>query len=279
MAKAQLAEDTCAVTDPFCGMARGAKWVSGSSSNTVGFQVRGTFKVTSGAGGVGAAAFFPCTNSKFYTTSALTGTSMNTAALGTGNTAFDNVLASISEARVVSAGLTWWDISPATSAGGTVIINEYPNFNSIEATAITVTDLYSGTNSTAVDRRKAGSWISRPSNDTAYNYAVVGTDGEGGENNRTGVIIAATGAATTSLIECEYCINYEFTITALSALTQITLRKADKVNPHVAQVATVLDQSIPSFFEVAGNALYSKVKQLAVKAMGELGDAALAYLL
>jgi len=228
----------CAVTDPFCPEALGAKWPGIGSAQTLSFQARYLTTVTTGAGGNAFVAFFPWTDKLTSATWTTTGV---LPAMNTGDATIAASTSNISKIRIVSAGARIWDIASGDTSGGYLIASNQSSYRSALTASSYAPGAVSGrgTNAKIQSRRTPMTWISKPQDDTSRNFAALTTAGVGGADNWSGVILDFSGGATTAVAIVETVINYEYTIENLANLTNM-------VQPTRSSTS---DSQLPSFVD------------------------------
>lgn len=223
--------------------------------------------VNTGAAGHGSVQFFPGSSTKFYLNTADAGTTHTIVANTGEDAAWTAAIANFAEVRVVSAGATWWDASPTTAAGGSVIVSEFPSYDACAGSALSLTTIGQGTNSDVYDRRTPGSFISRPSDDNAYHFTDPDTAGVGAPNNRTGILLSFSGTASTYIAQVELIVNYECTLLALSAMARLASRDNVDASPQLKAVSEITDAKLPSFINVAGSYVSRTIKPIVTHAI------------
>lgn len=206
-------EKICAISDPFCVAARGAKWPDAQSTRSVCIPVRGSFSVGTDANGNAARLMVPRWSTGVAAFSSITGTVATWSAMSAwvGTAAF-----SPQSVRLVSGGIKITNISPRLSAAGTLYLSSIPGGNSLNITTMDFADygqeqMDTYTMSSLVDKSvfaffKAGGNESRQFNpviaDTST--AVLNT------YDWCPIVIGVTGAQTnTTVLRVEYQLNFE----------------------------------------------------------------------
>lgn len=265
-----LVHRLCAMTDPFCTAANGARWTDAiGQTATITYQSRVLTIMTANSSGYAALSFVPDfafagSNGYFYTQNVVTTASAAIVAPDQGDQVLQTLLggAYTQGGRIVSAGATWWDIVPATGSGGAVIASEFASYYALSGAPGSVLDVRGtgwGNRSEVTDRRAKGSWICRPSDPTAYAFH----DSTSQADKRTCLFLAPNGPASGVLIEVEMVINFEFQVSAASILNR-TL-KPNPVNPistHAAKLAGVAESQMSSFIAGGKQAVTSYIHRL-----------------
>lgn len=293
----KLVHGVCALTDPFCIEAKGARWADQIGQTvTFTYQARQIISLTTGVGDSWAAVYIDpayALNSvapgAYYRTLDVDSSEFGgftPANPTTGNV--DDQLASFlasdvaTGARVVSAGATWWDVAPRTGVGGTVVATEFSSHDSYlnyASSGMRASATNMGNCVMVHDRRKDGTWICRPSNPNAYKFVSIGDSADDNFGNlRTSLLVAASGAAETTLLNIEIVINFEFTVSSESVFARTA-----KPNPMsagnllAAKSAGMAESSMNSFIEGGKETAKRYVHSLASRVAKQLGSAAAGY--
>ncbi len=276
--KDRLGEQVCAMNDPFCPRANGARWSTVGSTPTVTYQYRGIVTLTpaSDSAGWAAMAFCPSNSKNFYSTTDLSLAGLSWAVpanLNAGDTALSAYMDACDEVRVVSAGLKWWDVSPKTGAGGTVVCQEYSSYDDIGGTTVNVAALTAAPVTDAIDRRnpQGGCWIQRPTDFNAYEFRAPVTNNNDTDNNnaRSALIIGVSGELNTPLITVEMVINYEGVPAAASALLRLGKAQRDSALTRAAvQLSDGVWSSIQTIRKGATASISAYIKNYAKRAIG-----------
>jgi hypothetical protein len=234
--------------------------------------------VTTNSSGYAAITFFPDYaiyhgGGDFYKINVVTTTSVATGSPDSGDGVLPTVLdtANASGARIVSAGCTWWDVAPATGAGGFVIATEWANYDSYanaSGSAFTGSSASVGQQSNVTDRRKRGSWVSRPSAPNAYNFNTTDT-GVTPEFMRTGVTLVCTGAASTTVLNVEMVLNFEIQVSAESAYSRMVRpNPVSSLSIKAASISGDVESKMSPFIEGGKEAVKRYVHDHAANAIG-----------
>lgn len=282
-----LVHRLCAMTDPFCKAANGARWTDAiGQTATITYQSRVITIVESNSSGYGALSFVPdfCfrgSNGYYYVNNTVTVASAAIVSPTQGDEVLQTLLgaAHTQGGRIVSAGASWWDIVPATGSGGAVIATEFASYPSLKVSpgsppALDVRGTGWGSRSEVYDRRTKGSWICRPSDPMAYTFY----DADSLADKRTCLFLAPNGPASSGLIEVEMVINFEFQVSAASILNR-TLKPnpVNEVSTHAAKLAGQTESQMSSFIaggKQAVNAYVHRLGQTVARAsMSAIGNA------
>jgi len=266
------------MTDPFCDAAIGARWTDAvGQTATLTYTSKSVVTLTAGTSGRAALTFVPSfalanTNGFFYIENAFSGTSVVVAGPDTSDGVLPSILTAdnTAGARIVSAGCTWWDVSSATSAGGSVIATEWSDYNSYNNAVLGLfpdSSLGLGSRATVCDRRKPCSWISRPSGPDAYNF--IDITGAIDHHNRTAVTIIANGSASVPLIAVEFSINFEIQVSAESVFTRMVRpNPVSQVAVQAARVAGQLESGMDPFIAGGKDAVHRAITNGASRFVG-----------
>lgn len=285
-----MIENVCALTDPFCFRARDARWTLGNSAvATVPYQTCTIATLITNADGNVNFFFDPQFSLADLTNPFSYRVSQPTAGTGQFNTGTnpdtgDSGLASVGGTfiggRIVSAGATWWDIVPATGAGGYVIATDLGQSAAwYQTTSVTFGQCNLSQNTMTGDRRKPMSWVCKAANEAAYQFvpdqSVAATD-ELIRGSRSALHLQVTGPATTAAVQVEMIINYELQIKVGSAYAKLArvsppsdaMSVAGRISNHAEAAMNAL---IPGGREAVGRI----VARQAADAARSMGRAAL----
>jgi len=273
-----LIDSVCAVTDPFCEHAKGAKWTLDAAAATITYQSRAYVSLTTNANGYTYLMFNPHMTVGGFTYRG--GSTLNPWTPAAANAGDSKIIAAIGAGnfrsyRVVSAGVRWWDTAAATGVGGGVTAIEFENTRTFNATtSIDFGDLGLSTRSHQFDRRKPGQWISSVSGDNGYKFIDISSapDTDINAQNRTLIFLVFSGAATSVVAQAEMVINYEFKLDPDLFMSQSSnktvVTAARSLTDHAS---TTLETIINPFFEGTREAFGSYVRRLASEALRKLG--------
>jgi hypothetical protein len=266
--KQGIVHGVCAVTNPFCGAARGAKWFSTSAVSTITHQEVVFLPIATGTQGSNLFAFFPNTSGLHYKSQAMGTLTLNITTLGGATPDTTSFLNACATVRIVSAGIQVWDAAPMTDVGGVTIMTEFANFTAIDGISLAWSSATQGSANLLVDRREKSSFVSKPSNDDAYDFIVPDPlDTKGSENARTGVVIATTGAPNTTVAYVKFTVNYEGTLLAANAFAQSTsVIPVKVVDPIIKKTTIMADKTASSFYTGAVNTVEKLIETQAGKA-------------
>jgi hypothetical protein len=224
-ATAKLAHQVCALTDPFCTHAEGAKWPSESSGPTVTYSATRRGYLSSGTQGWGYVLFCPSQWSTFtlQTYAATTDFPVVAAPSAELTAELTAVVGNSESVRLVSAGITVWDVAAATANGGSLISSCFAGTAPVGTTysngTPTGTDRYYG------DRRAGMSWTSRPVKSTSRNFQDCATSYVAQEDWQS-ILIQANGTASSILCEFQVICHYEITLKPITGIPSTIATKA-----------------------------------------------------
>jgi hypothetical protein len=182
------------------------------------------------------------------------------------------------QARIVSAGATWDNASSMTSVGGSTFFHEIEDLVAYNpnSTNIIVNEFGYFPKEGMTDRAVSGSWISRPLTEDAYDFATPNLtyDATLANYKRTGLFIGARGANNVPLLTVRFYINYEFTFDLADFFGgRLSVpRPLKDETVMVVQVATDVDNILPSFFKTAGDRVVNVVKRYALEAVENMAS-------
>jgi hypothetical protein len=209
-----LVRDICAVTDPFCSHAVGAKSPHGSKVVTVPIRMKGIIQMTTSAGGEATMIFSPRVAVHTYY-SAAAGAVPAVSAFDQSTGAFPSF---VSEARVVSSGIRWWNVLPATAGGGSVVAFPLTDTDTILTDGASTAEMTNITGSHISDIREPGEFTFSPVEVTSRDFIVPSTGAIGTTSNSgwDSVGLTITAGASSVALNVEYVIHYECTIDSVS---------------------------------------------------------------
>jgi hypothetical protein len=127
--------NVCALVDPFCIHAKGARWPDGNSNGTLTIQTRNMTFYNTFADGSFITYYSPRLNFDQIGASSVTAGTFNVSGAFVGN-GFTNILTYSKEYRVVTAGLIIRCTMPNATAVGTLIITRVNAFPLLSGTVI-----------------------------------------------------------------------------------------------------------------------------------------------
>jgi hypothetical protein len=266
-----LAHQTCAVIDPFCPAARTARWFSTGANATLTYQIRYHVTLTTGATGNAGLVFVPSINGYTSISVGTDTVDLLTKFPNTGSLPWISTIGtgSVTNARVVSSGMHWWDVAPTTSAGGTTVVNTFNDAKTMETTGVFNTMTIGLNNETFYkDRRKEGYWISRPNETDSYEFNAPfgGAPANYQSNNmnmRSCAILGVTGAANTAVLECVFVTNCEIQISPNEIFSQTASRVNQVQLDHkVEEIADVVYEKLDPASSGKPESLFGKIKRI-----------------
>jgi hypothetical protein len=273
----RLLEGVCAVTDPFCPAAATAKWSSVGSVHTLTQRVMFELRFLTDTNGYGCLVWMP-TIDKYQANLASNTYITSGSNLTISSGVYSTMLANFKRARIVSAGCTWSNTSSANEVGGSTYVHEiedYASYN-VNSGTIRINEFGYFSNEQMSNRMQSGSFVSRPLTEDAYEFALpnLSYDATLANYRRTGIFIGCYGAASSIPIVVQCYVNYEFTFdTAEMFGGRLSVPKPLKDETQmISQVATDVDNIMPSFFRRAGDRIASEVKSYALDAIGNLAS-------
>lgn len=213
-------EAVCSMMDPFCPAAQGRHSPYGTSQVTIPVTLVGTAQITTNAGGGACFLMQPGPTEEcigiFNSTTSFTANAFNTS-VGS----FPSV---VSDVRVVTAGVRWWNVMPATAGGGAVHVAPLSDCRSIlDGGATTYSSLLSIAGTQITDLRESGVFIFKPSSPADvenFNEASTGGSPSGAaQGGWNAVCINFRGPASTTVATVSWVVNYECTIDIQTGFT------------------------------------------------------------
>jgi hypothetical protein len=260
-------EKVCAITDPFCQHARGARYPDGAGANTLAFQIRGHLAVnlitTSGQAVVYLLGSLPYN----YIAGASFSTTYTLAAAYSQLPSTIAWAAYLSQYRITTAGVIIRNVLPALTAQGYMIISKQPTVPPVSS-SINPGDVYGAEVETHT--LYAGQEVSvmfKPTGSTSRAFS----GGNSTTTYNTGwdcIKIEVLDAPLTSgltVLDIEFFYNVEFSLNlANEGLNQFISNPNNKAAPHAIQAASDTISSIGSIVkggaEEAGAKVLDKVK-------------------
>lgn len=228
--RSSLQSTVCAITDPFCEQAVGARIPDGSAALTIPYRVTTTRSVAAATSGDTIGLLFaPDTRPEFFNfgddgtpNQLIFGSTFN------GTTAANSFYANyVAESRVVSAGLRWIPTFPSTQNAPLITVADVASPAALLGKTITASNLYSfGTNIRAMDSRQEFSCVGRRQSVEALEFATIGDTESSNAFSGVLVIVQNIPDATVSGY-FEMIVNWE-----------TTLRLGDSTNTVVNSLAS-----------------------------------------
>jgi hypothetical protein len=275
----KLVHQICSVSDPFCSHAIGAKSPTITDVGTYHYQYTTLVPLVTGdtgwafmtvnGGGSGSDLF---TKWSVDTTNVVTmaGGSKPATPIISEDDHGDSFV------RIISSGAEVYDISPATGAGGDIIIHEINNIEDIVGDDHNVSQILGNVPHIVANRRKGATWVSR----RGYEGELFGKV-EQTYKQRTSCIIAVSGEPSTTVASVLITVHYEVqpTFGFSSQFTSSSNKgrvsnTAQSMSNKILQASTPLveggKQAFSSWFK-------AKAKQYATKAIKASASAVGAY--
>jgi hypothetical protein len=202
----KLTRDICAATDPFCDAAHGAASPFGTKLVTIPVSLRGFDTITSNVNG-DAILLFRCTTSTIGYT-AVVNNNFTTAVLVSSVGTFPSF---VSQARIVTAGVRWWNIIPATAGGGTigvVAISEMADL--MDGVQHTSAQLNATSGVVISDLRTPGAFIFQSRDEIkSREFSNISTSTGILDSGFNGLALTIAGPVSQKILAYEWSFNYE----------------------------------------------------------------------
>lgn len=244
--KGNLVEMICAVTDPFCQKAKGAKWPDGLSEGSLPGQIRGHLSITTLGNGGYLVFCFPAVSTGYLPPQSHgSGYLMATTyALAPG---YNAIAAYAADYRIVSAGIIIRNICPALTTGGYMILTRMAT---VPAVSTTIADGNVYGVETATHALCAGMEIPvtfRPLGSSARAFTPIAGGAVYPASGFDCVSIELVGCpASTAMIDIEFVYNVEFTLTAANVALQQFLPTAAPESPVMVKIANQASTTLSS---------------------------------
>lgn len=250
---AKLVQQVCALTDPFCSHANGAKYPDDSNTYTMAGTARWRVPMVTDADGSASLAFLPILSAGAFDLSAYIGViTGNTAVFTTPTGGFATAPAGIDTVRIVSAGFKAVRTAAPLTSSGTVFVRQYGANRGASFGTIQVDDYQTPfVHDSALQDSKSITCISLHTNARPANFyerppvANFGTQPLQGFS--PSYISVLGGPASVEVMSVEFVIHYEFTLTDSNTLG-FFLEPPPPSNPLVtaaaAKVTSALDYGI-----------------------------------
>lgn len=267
----------CAITDPFCPAARGARYPDGNASRTLGAQAISFVQVSTNDVGTAVFAFTPGAP---YThcwaaaaAGAVSGTFPNVyQEAGTGVASWFTSIAT--QFRVVSAGVEVMSLSNPMNAKGVVIAQESPD-QAILGTAydVTATGLAEAADCIVMPfaNFKSFTWTARPGGPQSRQFQAFTPNTGDSSYDWTRLKLLISGAqASTAVLQLRIVVNYELVLLSGQAATNLA-RPAPPMNPSIIAATQIVQSAAGGLRSGAAAAVESRVKAAATDAFRRLG--------
>jgi len=264
-----LKEAICAITDPFCPLARGAKWPDGNGGETLTMQLRSHLTVPTLSSG-GNISILSCNlpyalnaAGSYATGSYTLGAAYLDATGGTGT----NFTTYANEYRITTAGVIIRSTLPALTAQGYIILSRMTQM--IAPSTVVPAGLTTGTD-VVTHPLRAGLEV-------PFTFRTVGSDAHMfyAQNTTTTTIanwdalkieIVGAPASTTAVVDIEVVYNIEFTLPATQQGLSQFIRPDVPFNPQLTAASTRLANA-------AAGPVYDSVEKLSEKFMAMASEA------
>lgn len=222
--------DLCSVTNAFCEEAQGAPSPDGSATQTFTYTNRAVGTLATGASGEAYIVLRASAFANNYITESPAGA---WSARSSYNTSVGSPPAFIDQARVVSAGIRWWNLASMTSTQATLIVAPIPEDGTfLNGIGHTLTEIVNSPGVTISSNLKPGAFLLGPLSNQVYQYEE--TDSATAtpvDNGWSSCIVVLSGAASTTYIGYEIVINYEGVVSTTASFIGGRMRDA---NPSIA---------------------------------------------
>lgn len=221
----QLIKQVCSITDPFCAIAKGARWPDSSQTPSLPFQMHAMIPLVSDASGTRSIAFIPGWFFNYAVNASVSGSSyvFNTMANMNASTLTPN------NVRLISAGIKLHCPLPPLTTQGLVYIRQFP-INGTELLDIAARSFRGNyTRELALKDVKGDVVVMRDINETAHFYyppesitpdSTISSFSNKGWNV---VTITVDGApASSTVLNVEFIMNWEITFDDSSAEALLT---------------------------------------------------------
>lgn len=252
--KTKLHESICALVNPFCTAAKGAKWPDGNGGDTLTYQVRGRQTLATNADGgfmtafLGMCPYGQCTTSYVSPNYTFNTVLTDTATSSSFTSIFDSY-------RIVTWGVIIRSLLPALTAQGLLVIRTLTSpsilgdvvpANASVGANYSVHPVFAGLEIPVVSRPMGNGARTFVGN---YNNGVIHWNWEP-------IIIEMTGgpASTASVVSVEYFYNVEFT------LKETNLSMHQMVKPDAPHAPKTMDAASIALNRIETTALQSVEK-------------------
>jgi len=269
----KLATEICSVTDPFCPHAEGAYSPYGTNQMTIPVTFKGFSSLTTNTEGNAALLFRASQSTVAFTRKNDLGAVVNIAAYTDSAGTFPTFT---SEARVISAGIQWHCVVPATAAGGTLAVVPVQNdANIVGGGSISYANLTTTPGTQLTDLRSSGSFVFAPTDLTSREFAdTSATTGVYTPDSWNAVMLLVSGPVSQATINFSWYIHYECLINASQG---ISLGKAVQPKPLVVRAIEALGSNYGGYYEGAKAQVTAQIKAFGSRAAKLLLTKAITY--
>ncbi len=211
--RAQGLEKVCSLSDPFCVVAKGAKWPDGNGASSMVGQVRGHITVNSDAAGAALVHVTPALNYTFISGTLVAGTWTTSATLFA-TPGIAAITTYLNEYRLVTAGIVIRNVPAALVAQGFVQVTRMGRFPGV-STTIGAGESYGVSTSThPITTGMEIPVIFRPLGNEARNFLAPNTSNTVIPNYWDTIKIELIGgpASNAYCLDIEVIYNLEFTL-------------------------------------------------------------------
>lgn len=267
-------EQVCAITDPFCPAAAGAKLPDADSARSIGLGLREKIILSTNASGVGVLSINPSLLHLYRTATTITGTVITTFSANVAISSNTAIASACSAYRVVSWGVRIFPIIAPTNQSGTVrVITTAESPGSGYETA---GNLHSQYQDFALATPEV-LWTAKDKGVQSREYVDIASTR--GTLPWEEVVIFVQGAAASSdVLAVEVYLNIEATVN-LGAMTTALTTPATPERPHVMTARSHLKESFSGVFmgsvKQFGNMVVNSAKHALVDAASALLPAGL----
>lgn len=270
---AHLTTEICAVTDPFCPHAEGAVSPYGSKLLTIPYTLKGFQQFSTGAGGSIGIIFRASQSSAVANSSNGTANVFQSLTYGTSGGSHPSF---ISQNRLVSCGIRWHCVVPATSGGGTIAVVPVQDDGDVMDNAQhAFADLTTTPGTQFFDLRKSGAFVFSPKDLQSREFQdAVSTDTVLTPDAWNSVMLLITGPASTAVVDVEWQYHYEGLIDATVGLS---LGKQTPPKPTVVKALGMLGQGTNNIFGGSYERITAMIKAKATQAARYLVNKGFTY--
>lgn len=276
-----LVHAVCSVTDPFCEVAKSARFPDGTATKTMGIQSQQYIQLLTN--NVGSCAMAVCPAAPYTWTAVPPGAGLTSGTFPTSYAENSSGLASwmaanVQQWRLVSFGIQVTPMSNPMNLSGTIIMQEAADqamLGTSYNTAITSTTSFGSSSEVSImpfAANKPMSWIARPGGPSSRTFQNVGTATSDSSYDWSRVWVFINGAQASSYVALVRIVaNYECVLTPGLITSQLATR-APPQNGAVTAATQAVYASVGGITNGAASEVERRVKTAASSVLQGFGQ-------
>lgn len=263
---ASSVERICALSNPFCASAKGARIPDDDAAPSMGVQIVQRYHFGTDANGKAAFQLRPGLTACTGTAATITGDTVTTWAALSSLNDYSNLIASFGQYRIVSLGVRCYTtLAPTNQSGSVRFVTSGDNLSD---GVDMETSFWNETHAAPVaglDHR----WIAKPQGSEWKNYIALGSHAD---YTRFALYVSGAPASTTDAFICELYFNLEVT-PKLDTVTAGAAKPGEQSDPAALQASSIVHSKHRGHHKPEG--FFSKMMGLAKSALIDVASSAM----